>query len=300
MTQVSDDAKAVVLLTGSIGGQIDARVQPLTTQEYTTLERWMLGEGIRPADLLRERGRRALASDFPPVPIYQPRLLDLLARIDALEDELRRLATDGIAPICRADACWPPHLREHLGQRAPTHCYITGNPALLAAGGIAIVGSRNVDADGLGATVAAARRCVAAGRCVVSGCARGVDQTAIQTALDMGGTAIGIPADSLIREAHATRHRAALEAGRLLLLTPHHPTTKFSVANAHARNRLIYAMADEALVISCGDREGGTWTGAVEELARMPHRPIRVRLDPTAPPGNHALLAMGAEKAVDT
>ncbi len=60
---------------------------------------------------------------------------------------------------------------------------------------MAIVGSRNVDAQGEDFTREVAAWCARGRMAVVSGGARGVDQTAMQSALDAGGHVIGVLVD---------------------------------------------------------------------------------------------------------
>jgi hypothetical protein len=58
-------------------------------------------------------------------------------------------------------------------------------------------------------------------------------------------------------------------ASRILrqkLLTPNLPTAGFSVGGAMGRNKIIYGLADFAVVVSSDFQTGGTWAGAVEAL----------------------------------
>ncbi len=58
---------------------------------------------------------------------------------------------------------------KHLKDKAPPLLFCVGNPALLNGGGIAVVGSRNVDNAGEMFTRQVARQCVMDGMPVVSG-----------------------------------------------------------------------------------------------------------------------------------
>ena len=59
------------------------------------------------------------------------------------------------------------------------------------------------------------------------------------------------------------------------------------------RNRVIYALAEAALVVNADFNRGGTWAGAVEQLKKY-HVPVFVRSsgDPSA--GLEALQQLGA------
>ena len=54
--------------------------------------------------------------------------------------------------------------------------------------------------------------------------------------------------------------------GLATLVSPFEPSTGFSAGAAMARNKLIYALADVAVVVSSAVGEGGTWSGADEAL----------------------------------
>ena len=159
---------------------------------------------------------------------------------------------------------------------------------------MAIVGSRNVDAEGEEFTRTVAGLCARQGIRVVSGGARGVDSIAMESALQSGGTVLAVLADSLLKKSLQKAERSALAADTLLLLSPYHPEASFSVGAAMGRNKLIYALSDYALVVSADDRKGGTWAGAEEELKRENPLYVFVRMTGDIPEGNRRLLSLGA------
>ena len=61
-----------------------------------------------------------------------------------------------------------------------------------------------------------------------------------------------------------------------------------------SRNKIIYALADYGVVVSSGYKEGGTWSGALEQIERLKLVPIFVRDGATVPEGNKRLLKQGA------
>jgi predicted Rossmann fold nucleotide-binding protein DprA/Smf involved in DNA uptake len=81
--------------------------------------------------------------------------------------------------------------------------------------------------------------------------------------------------------------------GRLVLLTPYAPNAGFSVGAAMGRNKLIYGLADFAVVVQSDFQTGGTWAGAVEAL-KANWCPVFVRECADAPKGNRELLKLGA------
>ena len=78
--------------------------------------------------------------------------------------------------------------------------------------------------------------------------------------------AIGVLADSLEATVRKWDVRELLLDGRLVLLTPYGPAAGFSVGAAMGRNKVIYGLAEFAIVVSSDFQTGGTWGGAVEAL----------------------------------
>ena len=112
-------------------------------------------------------------------------------------------------------------------------------------------------------------------------------------ALEAGGKAVGVLADSLERTVRQPDLRQLLLDGQLVLLTPYAPTAGFSVGAAMGRNKVIYGLADFAVVVSSDFQTGGTWAGAVEAL-KAGWCPVFARDGATVPKGNRELLKLGA------
>ena len=140
------------------------------------------------------------------------------------------------------------------------------------------------------------RLAAGAQRTLVSGGARGIDQAAMRGALDAGGTVACVLADGLERAATRREHRDALMDGRLVLICPYDPAAGFLVGHAMQRNKLIYALADAALVVSAEFEKGGTWAGAVEQLDRHRFVSVYVRATGEMGKGLDALLERGARR----
>jgi predicted Rossmann fold nucleotide-binding protein DprA/Smf involved in DNA uptake len=286
---MSEDTKAILLLCGHLGGGPD--VQPLSLREYNQAVRWLTARNLRPADLLSPGHVEGLALETG---LPAGRLQALLKRGVKLGFAIEAWSQSGIGVLSRSDPEYPARYRDHLREQAPAILFFAGEKALLAGGGLAVVGSRDVDAEGEGFTRDVAAWCAKGGMPVVSGGARGVDQAAMTSALAAGGAVIGVLADTLLRRSVSREIRHALSDGRLLLLSPYHPEAGPDSVNALGRNKLIYAMADFGLVVSAEYRKGGTWAGAEEELKRKPGRPVFVRTGVSVPTGNQKLLSLGA------
>ena len=171
--------------------------------------------------------------------------------------------------------------------------YGAGDPQLLNQRGLAVVGSRNIDERGFELTESVGRACAESNLLVYSGGARGVDKTAMGAALAAGGSAAGLLADSLEKAVRGSDVVAAIEESHLVLATPYSPQASFNVGTAMARNKLIYALSDFALVMASDPEKGGTWAGAEEALAAG-WVPVFVIDGPDVPEGNRLLLKRGA------
>jgi predicted Rossmann fold nucleotide-binding protein DprA/Smf involved in DNA uptake len=235
----------------------------------------------------------SLDDAFPKDDGLAGRLARLLERAGPVSLELELLRDRGIWVITQFDDDYPQRVRDRLGDDAPPVLYGAGEPALLAGGGLAIVGSRDVDDEGARFAAAIASAAGRAGTQVVSGAARGVDIIAMRAAFTSGGTVVGVPADSLERRIREPETREALSDARLTLASLQVPSTGFSVGGAMGRNKVIYGLAEFALVISAAEGEGGTWAGAIEALQRGT-TPVLVRNGGGGPAGNLALLRRGA------
>ena len=288
---MTNDAKTILLLCGRFGKNDVAK--PFSLREYNRLTDWMLDIKIRPADLLT--GRQSQLLETLPREIDGERVKRLLGRGAAMALAIDKWISSGVWVICRSDVEYPVRLKQHLKKQAPPILYGVGNAGLLQMGGLAVVGSRNVDNQGEQFTRLAVAACSKQGIPIVSGGARGVDQVAMLEGLHEGGTVVGVLADSLLKSAVAKKYRDGIREKRLVLVSAFSPEARFNVGNAMGRNKHIYALADFGLIISAEEGKGGTWAGATEELKRPDARPVFVRDEPTAPGGNRALIKLGAQ-----
>lgn len=204
----------------------------------------------------------------------------------------------GIWVLTCVDDAYPARLRETLGKRAPGLLYGFGPQALLAREGTGVVGSRNIDSFGEETAREAGKVIAQGGNTLVSGGARGVDRISMQAALESDGSAVGVLAHPLSKAAGEGENHELADLGRLTLITPFQPDMGFTVANAMARNKLIYALSYCTLVISADLEAGGSWAGATEALR---HRLCRVAVwaGDGAGGGNPALVEKGGVPVTD-
>jgi DNA processing protein len=290
---ISANSQAILLLTAPlVTGRSDASTNLLSLSEYNRVARVLNEKQLQPADLI---GPDATDAVELVAPIFGRERLDaLLARGFLLSQAVERWAARAIWIVSRTDATYPHRLKSRLKEDAPPILYGCGNIALLETGGLAVVGSRHIDDELMVYTEEIGRLAARAGRTVVSGAAKGIDRAAMHGALRGGGAVVGVMADSLEREALARDNREPLMDGRLVLVSPYDPVAEFNVGHAMQRNKVIYAFADAALVVTSDFEKGGTWTGAIEQLDRLRFIPVFVRNGANVGRGNAALLQRGA------
>jgi predicted Rossmann fold nucleotide-binding protein DprA/Smf involved in DNA uptake len=289
---LSTDTQAILLLCGHFGNQMKSEIKPLTSSEYARFAQWLQLQNMRPADLL-ETASATKIKRFIDKTITPGRLMALLMRGGALALAVEAWTNKGLWIISRSDKAYPSRLKKQLGQTAPPIFYGVGQPTLLQKGGIAVVGSRDINKQMIDFTKIIAKKSAQQRMTVISGGARGVDTEAMLTALVHGGTVVGVLADSLTRAAIAGKYRDALREERLVLISSFDPDAGFNVGNAMARNKYVYALSDWSVVVNSGYQEGGTWMGATENL-KAQWVPLFVRQDEPISVGNQHLINQGA------
>lgn len=289
---LTPDSQVLLLLCSHLGLPSGADTAPLTLKEWNPLAKRLQSVSMRPGDLLG-RSVEDVQSVLDLSDEEADRIARLLERGGALSAHLERLASLGIFPLTRADSEYPARFRERLKEGAPAVLFYAGERALLGQPGIAVVGSRNLDEAGKACAEFVGNACGLSGLVLYSGGARGVDTISMDAALSARGTAVGLLADSLEKAVRDPDNKAAIARGDLCLATPYSPNAPFSVGLAMGRNRLIYTLADYAIVVASDVEKGGTWAGATETL-RNKWVPVFVLEHPTMPEGNKQLLQKGA------
>lgn len=291
-SSLSLDTQAILLLTAPL---IVGRNQPstdiLTEGEFARLAQLLREHHRQPQELLAPSALEWLR-ECPP-PLDTERVAHLLSRGFLLSQAMERWQTRAIWVVSGADAEYPQRLKTRL-KHPPPILYGCGEAAILETGGLAVVGSRQTDEELIAYTEEIGRLTAQAQRTLVSGGARGIDQAAMRGALEAGGKTAGVLSDSLERAALTREHRSFLMDGQLVLISPYDPLAGFNVGHAMQRNKLIYALADAALVVNSDYEKGGTWAGAVEQLEKLRFVPVYVRSTGTRSTGLEALINKGA------
>lgn len=287
---ISAEGQAVALAASSLALKSERSLKPLSAPEWHDLSLLIQRAELRPRNLLGMdstdlRDEIGLESDFA------DRLARLLSRGGQLALEVERISSLGIWILTRADDSYPTLFKQRLRRHAPPVLFGAGPQGALGIPAVAIVGSRDVDEEGLHYAAQLGGLCAEQYLAVVSGGARGVDSAAMQGALARGGTAVGVTVDSLEKLVRRRDYRMAISEEQLTLTTPFHPSMRWYASNAMRRNRLIYALAESAVVVASSVEKGGTRMGALENM-QADWVPLHVRDDGS--PGNRALISAGA------
>lgn len=284
---LSPDTQVTLLLCGSLGQPRHGEFKPLSLTEYNKLAQYLLSRQMRPNDLLNPGAIEGLNGI-----VDQQRLAFLIGRGGALALASEGWINKGLWVLGRSDRHYPQLLRSKLGRQAPPLLYGAGKREILSSVGWAIIGSRDADEGALDFTRRVARACTSEQLVVISGGARGIDMEAITAALECGGQAIGVLADSLVKASVSGKYRQAIRGGNLVLMSAYDPEASFSVGNAMGRNKYVYALSEAALVVSSAYNQGGTWAGAIEDLQHG-WATLIVRVGERVPEGNARLVEMG-------
>ncbi len=280
-----------MLLTAHFSKPAPGDPKPLTPMEWGRFAVWLKDQGLTPGALLAE-SPTGLLGGWRENKITPDRICALLSRSSAMALALEKWQRAGLWVITRSDREYPVRLKRRLKNSSPPLFFGCGNRQLLNSGGLAVVGSRNATEVDLDFARRIGGESAAAGYTIVSGGARGIDESAMQGALENDGTVIGVLADRLLKATTSTRYRQALMAQNLVLMSPFNPEAGFDVGNAMARNKYVYCLADTAVVVH-SDIKGGTWNGALENLKNA-WVPLWVQPTQDKGSGNAQLAAKGA------
>ena len=193
---------------------------------------------------------------------------------------------------------YPRILKDNLKLKfAPPLLYIKGNKSLLHDDTIAIVGSRKADNISLEFTKNIAINATKKYQCVVSGGAKGVDQTALDESIKANGHSILIlPQGILTASSLMKKYYKHIIEGNLLVLSTFFPKAPWSTGLAMGRNKYIYGLSKE-IYVAQSDSKGGTWSGVLEGLKA--NRLIYIRNPNKDEKNANDLLILKGGKAVD-
>ncbi len=175
------------------------------------------------------------------------------------QGELRRANALGATLITREDPDWPESLSV-LGDKQPFALWIKGNPALLGATQVAVVGARASTAYGNRMAEELSYEMTKAGLLVTSGGAYGIDAAAHRGALGLGGTVAVLCGGlgHLYPKGNEDLLNRIGEVGLLVSEVP--PGFRPARWRFIERNRIIAALSKVVIVVEAGVRSGARAT----------------------------------------
>ena len=259
---------------------MNAKRKSLTEAERLDWLRLIRSENVGPITfhrLLERYGSAARALDA--LPELAARGGARRIRIASKEDtgrEMEQVAASGVQLIALTEEHYPPLLGQT--EDAPPLIAVIGHPHLLVKKALAVVGTRNASANGLGLAERLARDVGAEGYLIVSGMARGIDRAAHEGALDTGTAAVlAGGTDVIYPKENADIYQRIVDRGVALSEMP--LGTKPQARHFPRRNRIISGMARGVLVVEATQKSGSLITAryAAEqnrEVSAVPGSPL--------------------------
>lgn len=243
--------RGFLLLTGYLG---DPGRRPLTAAQLRALS-----ARVR---LMPKPGeeRELTVSDLTAVgcsPEGARHVVELLADRELLELYLCRGSRGGCVPVTRVTEGYPGALLGKLGQDSSGCLWAKGDISLLDTPMVSLVGSRELRPENREFARRAGEEAAKQGFTLVSGNARGADQTAQRACLASGGRVISVVPDEL--ERHVPEEN-------LLYLSEDGYDLPFTAQRALSRNRVIHCLGQKTFVAQCAAGSGGTWDGTSKNL----------------------------------
>ncbi len=165
------------------------------------------------------------------------------------------------------DVRYPARLRERLGEHAPRTLTALGDPASLSQPKTALFCSVRCPGDAILGAYDTARKLRDEGVTVVGGFHSPVEKECLRILLRGKQPIVICLARSMEKIRLPSAWRVALDAGRLLILSPFEKRPRRpTVESARQRNELVAALSDEVLIIHA------TPGGQIEQISALADR----------------------------
>ena len=187
-------------------------------------------------------------------------------------------------------------------ERPPDPLWIDGDPAILAARAVAIVGTRRMTGYGERVARELAGACAVAGIVVVSGFAQGIDSAAHRGALDAGGRTVAVLGEGIALLLARVRGRRRPLVPRIraagALVSQYAPNFCAQPWTFAKRNATIAALAEAVVVVEAGEVSGALITAAAARRLGRPTLAVPGPIGSSSSVGTKALIASGAERTL--
>ena len=298
---LSANSRAILLLTAPLLTEgLREPTEILSWAEYRDLARHLVKMGSCPADLFDQKAIQELSQSWHH--LDSNRVHRLLGREVVLEKVMERWSSRNIWVVTRADKNYSRRLKKLILYDCPPVLYGCGERSIMDLAGLAVIGSRTTSVDAGRYSEALGRLAAAAGVSIVCGGDDATDQMALRGALSASGKAIAVGFRNMEHMVGGRGIRSFLTGGQLVLISPNDPLLSLSDHGQwHAAysptecSRLIYALADAALVVnSAKSQQGIGWEGACEQLDRLRYVPVYIQLRGDDSSEQDSLLSRGA------
>ena len=143
----SDNAMCAILLCSYLGIRSDDAIKPFSLGEWNEFLDKVIEMKEEPCAILRKDFD--IANQMKYTDAYAERIRNLVSRGAGVAFELDDLEKKGIQVITLFDADYPILLRRKLKKKMPPVLFYAGDIKLSKKVGIAVVGSRNVNQEGI-------------------------------------------------------------------------------------------------------------------------------------------------------
>jgi len=287
----TNNEMATIIFCSYLGIEKDD-AKPFSTKEWNELQERITAAGFQGPEIFLEKSITDIEQQMTLNIDEKKRIEKLLSRGAIVGLLLEKYSKRGIHVVTRADKRFPKLLRKRLKMKTPPLLYYCGDLDLANKMGISVVGSRNIEEQGIQFVQDLVSKAVKEKLAIFSGGAKGVDSVAQQAAIAKGGIAVSYIADAMTKKIQNRDILKAIESKQLLLLSDTNPDVGFTVAKAMNRNKYIYASSCGAVAVAADLKKGGTWTGAIENIN---HKWVSLGVWNTKLyTGNEELIARGA------
>ena len=188
MAKLCQDSLATILICSDLGLSADMKkkYRPYTVPQWNKLVDRIVNSSLKSPSTLLESNSEVLRKELFLNSEELERLEFLLSRGGNIAIEIEQLVSKGIYITTRAEANYPQRFKSILKKQSPPIIFYSGDLSLANREGISIVGSRDVDEEGIIFTKKIASKASKEGYVIISGGAKGVDSIAENTSIEIG------------------------------------------------------------------------------------------------------------------
>lgn len=216
------------------------------------------------------------------------RVIKSISNIDKFIYKKLELNLIGLQILTIQDKEYPIKFKEQIkkGINFSPYFFYVGNKTLLLNQCEGVVGSRDLDNEGVSYAYNIGMDIAKRGKTLVSGGARGSDSLAASGSYKLDGTNVIFLGTDVLDK--VLKKQDEINSNRVVYLSTVPPEAYFEAKELLARNKYIYCLSSLTHIVSCQEHKGGTWSGAMEAINNH-YCDLNIRLDNNAPAANFAL-----------